>query len=558
MSTLRSPKAEEHDEIVNCLTSLRQPLPLSPAALVELAERASIMEVLRGEVVIAQGNAPDYLYFVLSGHLRAADMSGDQPHLLSYDTAQTFVGAHGMEHKTPRTATVDAISDARLACWDQGDFDWLVETGDGVCGYFDSIHQQRIARAQRPFPGKHWDEVVVFQGGRHPLQLVQALMGPALLIVAAAILLIGLSSIQVPAILIEIFVGLPAALAVAWGTFNCFDWRNDEYIVTSKRVIHIERMLLYGEEWDEAPLVRVQDVTVEAHTWLQRVLDYSSLKIKTAGAGVLVFAGMRGAERVRELIFQEQAKARERRAADDKGSIRAALAQKMGRQIPDVKTPVDARVPAGARSDGSQPRRLPPLIDYLYPRLAIVEGDSIAWRKHWLILVRKVAPPLLLFAIALAATILVLRFDMAYSYLMVVLVLGVAAAIIWYFLRYDDWHRDVYIVTGNRIIDVESSAFRLRGERRREGTFDAVQNVTYSIPNFLCRLLNMGDVVIETAGTERTFTFNSVFDPSAVQQEVFHRWDAYHEDRRRREKESEAQRLADWIGEYDEMRQQAD
>jgi uncharacterized membrane protein YdbT with pleckstrin-like domain len=97
----------------------------------------------------------------------------------------------------------------------------------------------------------------------------------------------------------------------------------------------------------------------------------------------------------------------------------------------------------------------------------------------------------------------------------------------------------------------------LQGERRREGTFDAVQNVTYSIPNFLCRLLNMGDVVIETAGTERTFTFNSVFDPSAVQQEVFNRWDAYHEDRRRREKESEAQRLADWIGEYDEMRRQA-
>ena len=101
---------------------------------------------------------------------------------------------------------------------------------------------------------------------------------------------------------------------------------------------------------------------------------------------------------------------------------------------------------------------------------------------------------------------------------------------------------------------MESSAFRLRGETSREGTFDVVQNITYSIPGILHKLLNMGHVIIETAGTERTFTFMSVFNPIGVQQEIFNRWVAYQEGRRRHQRESEAQRMAEWIGEYDSMR----
>jgi hypothetical protein len=102
-------------------------------------------------------------------------------------------------------------------------------------------------------------------------------------------------------------------------------------------------------------------------------------------------------------------------------------------------------------------------------------------------------------------------------------------------------------------VDVDSSSFRLRGESRREGTFDVIQNITYSIPGFVNQILNMGNVVIETAGTAETFTFLSVFSPSSVQQEIFDRWAAFQEGRHRREQENQAQRMAEWIGEYHQL-----
>lgn len=556
MATKRLPTPEELAEISAVLQSLRLPLPVDADALRMFAESARVCEVLRGETIIAQGAEPDYLYLVLAGQLRAADTSGAAPRLLSYHVAPAFVGERGMLHRMPRSATVDVVSDARLACWDQEAFDALVSSSAGVHNYFDALHTQRVARAERPFPGKQWDEVVVHKGGKHILQLMDALTGPIVLLFAGLCLAVGLSLVETPLEAIEAVAGIPATIGLAWALFNFFDWRNDEYIVTSKRVIHIERMLLYGEEWDEAPLVRIQDVTVLAHTWMQRQLDYSDVTIKTAGAGNIVFAGVKQAEHVRELIFEEQTRARERRAADDKASIRLALANKIGREVPDVALPVDVRAATSGRYAPPRRRRMPALIDYLYPRLAIVENDSIAWRKHWIILARKVLPPLALLAAAVALTVILFRWDEDNLPLIAVSSGLVVAALIWYLMRYDDWHRDVYIVTGNRIIDVESSAFRLRGERRREGTFDAVQNVTYTIPTFTARLLNLGDVVIETAGTQRTFTFNSVFDPSGIQQEIFNRWDAYHEERRYRERESQAERLADWIGEYHELQRQ--
>ena len=609
MASLRLPTPQEHAEMLSALGSLRQALPLNAAQIQQFVERASILEVRRGEVTMSQGDPPDYLYFVLSGQLRASDtiplrIQGTtaplsprraqggkqgttariQPRTLNHQVTHAFVGEYGMLRNEPRTATVDAISDARLAVWNQDDFAWLMDLNDEVRTYFEAVYRQHVTRSDRSFPGKQWDEVVVYNGGKHLLQLLSALIGPVFLLVASACLVVGLSWVETPAALVEIVAGLPAAIGLAWAAFGYFDWRNDEYIVTSKRVIRIERLLLYGEQWDEAPLVRVQDVTVVAHNWLQQAFDYSDLCIKTAGVGRIVFAGVRQADRVRELIFQEQAQARDRRVADDKSHIRAALAHRIGPLAPPCEAPkgigtgrglsktgdyrkaipdyrmaaADASVQPSARFGEAEPHRLPRLIDYLYPRLTVVEGESIAWRKHWIVLLRKVMPPIFLLGTTVALAVLALGAQVDREYATVAAtaaILAMAVALFWYILRYDDWHRDVYIVTGNRIIDVESSALRLRGESRREGTFDAVQNVTYSIPNFLSRLLNLGDVVIETAGTERTFTFNSVFNPSAVQQEIFNRWDAHSEERRRRETENEAQRLAEWIGEYHELQQ---
>jgi len=104
---------------------------------------------------------------------------------------------------------------------------------------------------------------------------------------------------------------------------------------------------------------------------------------------------------------------------------------------------------------------------------------------------------------------------------------------------------------------VEATPFRLRGEQRREGTFDNIQNITYDIPNFFSHLLNIGNVVIETAGTERTFTFEQVFDPSGVQEEIFNRMVRYQQMQRERTRDATTDRVVEAIEQYHNLNEKA-
>jgi hypothetical protein len=63
-------------------------------------------------------------------------------------------------------------------------------------------------------------------------------------------------------------------------------------------------------------------------------------------------------------------------------------------------------------------------------------------------------------------------------------------------------------------------------------------------------VINFGDVIIDTAGLPRAYTYESVHDPIAVQQEIFSRIHAYHGRKSKRETQSEMERWADWFSEY--------
>ena len=101
------------------------------------------------------------------------------------------------------------------------------------------------------------------------------------------------------------------------------DWRNDEFIVSSERAVHIERILLHGETRHESPLTAIQDVSVIVPGILAKFFDYSDLHIKTAGAGTLIFDGIKNAEKMRDEVFKQRQMAKERAEASDLTTVRA-------------------------------------------------------------------------------------------------------------------------------------------------------------------------------------------------------------------------------------------
>lgn len=86
------------------------------------------------------------------------------------------------------------------------------------------------------------------------------------------------------------------------------------------------------------------------------------------------------------------------------------------------------------------------------------------------------------------------------------------------FLVWIDYFFDVWIVTNERIVNIEQKG--LFNRRISELRFSRIQDVTASVDGLIPTILNFGDVYVQTAAEEERFVFRQVGDPFAVKDEV--------------------------------------
>ena len=86
------------------------------------------------------------------------------------------------------------------------------------------------------------------------------------------------------------------------------------------------------------------------------------------------------------------------------------------------------------------------------------------------------------------------------------------------FLVWIDYYFDVWIITNERIVNIEQKG--LFNRHISELRFSRVQDVTASVDGLVPTMLNFGDVYVQTASEEDHFIFRQVGDPFAVKNEV--------------------------------------
>jgi uncharacterized membrane protein YdbT with pleckstrin-like domain len=96
----------------------------------------------------------------------------------------------------------------------------------------------------------------------------------------------------------------------------------------------------------------------------------------------------------------------------------------------------------------------------------------------------------------------------------------------WVWWEFEDYRNDIYIVTDEKIIDIEATPLWL-SMRRREGGLDRVQNVLATQVGIWQNLLNYGNVDIKTAATDEGYTFLKIPNPRLVQDIVFQKLDSF-------------------------------
>lgn len=513
-----------------------------------LASLAEVQRYPAGTVVVRQGDPGDAFYVVLAGHLEVLRVDEKRrERTTKYHVPGHYFGEGALFTGKPRAATVRAMGDVELAVFDKRAFDQLCSRHPDIRNY--------LLRTRVDFPGRQPDELADVYTRRHPYAVVERFFLPVLVLVLWAGITLGL----------QLLLGSPfrAALPWAWVVFSVLwllwtvllyiDWINDAFIVSTKRVLHIERVLFLRDERREAPIDQVVSVTMETPTLMARLLGFGTLIIRTASLGnPIVFDHLAEAGRVQQVILELQDRARAYRLVEEKGQRRRMLQEHLGLQEGKTEPLIPQPPPPPPETRGTLHR----FFDYFVPRMVVVKPGEVTWRKHWYVLVKNVAAPLV--ALFLAAGLMVASFFplplvgrishsplllMALSAFLILPLLG------WLFWRYEDWRNDTYTVTATSIIDVESAPFRFR-EEKRVGSLEEIVSVYSDVPNFLAKVINLGDVIIDTAGAPRAYTFESVHDPIAVQREIFSRIQAYHEQKSQRESQAEMERWADWFAEY--------
>lgn len=520
---------------------------LSEGDLEYLAALTEVRRYPEGTAVIRQGDYPgDAFYVVLSGQLevRQTDKKGME-RSINYHTDGHYFGERSLLADEPRAATVRAIRDTELVAFDKSAFDQLCSRHPNIKNYL--IH------TRVDFPGRQQDEIAEEFTRRHPYSVIVRFLLPVLVLVFGAGITLSLLLLESP-----IRTALPwawvvfATLWLLWAILLYIDWINDTFIVSTKRVIHIERVLFLRDERYEAPIDQVISVTMETPSLIARLLGFGTLSIHTASLGnPIVFDHLAEAQRIQQVILELRDQARDYRMAAQKGQRRRILQKRLGLQKDETEPPIQQ--PPAPEPKG----RLYRFFDYFVPRLVFLKPGEVMWRKHWYILVKKTTVPLLalLFVVSLITALLSpvrLIWGISISllpYLIALSVLLFLGSLGWLWWNYEDWRNDTYTVTTTSIIDVESAPFGLR-EQRRVGSLEDVELIYSYIPNFLAKLIKLGDVFIDTAGSPKAYTFESVYDPIAVQREVSSRIYAYRERKSQQTVRAEAERWADWFAEY--------
>lgn len=516
------------------------------------------------ELIIRQGSAPDYFYFIQDGDVvisRKANNVEVQQDLLS---PGDYFGEEALLLKRPRTASARAFGSVTLLLSDQTQFHRLLIEFPQIKANLEHIIQSRQFIRKHPFTWLNDDEVAYQVRRKHIAYLFITLIAPVVVfLIGLVMLLFGLISLgytTTMALAWAIFSGLVVSGGLLWMLWNVIDWSNDFYIVTNQRVVWIEKVIGLYESREEAPLDAIRGINVSTRL-VGRILGFGDVIVSTYTGEVPlrhVDDPYQMDAVIREFWRRVQRITVQARQLETENEVDKIL----GREpAPETVLP-PATQPAAAGQSRLKRERAPGEIRELsfseryfgnLFRLRFEDGDTITYRKHWLVLLGKTWLPMLLAFLGLgglmAGVWLYYQGDISgttMTAIVVLVVLFLIPTLIWWLYNYINWSNDIYQVTKDSIYDIERKP--LGTETRTSAPLDRVISIGHERTGFIGYIFNVGNVVVNVG--EANLTFNGVYQPAQVQQDVFQRMRELQNQKQRAEIARERDRILSLLEVY--------
>jgi len=539
-------------QIISLLSGMGVFRGLSQHQIELMAEEFELVQLeAEQRLSIAAGENDDF-YVILSGEVelsrRINKRDVDRETLVGGDHFGEFVLLGTREH----SLSAIALQDTHLLRLNQQDFNRLLDDRSEIRQYLlASITSRRLAHARR-FIWLSKDEHIYLILRKHWTYLLVSLVAPTLLAwlgLAMIFLSVGIMANTFRLIVewVGIFLLGGSVLFVLW---QWLDWANDYYLITDQRAIWLERIIGLYENRQEAPLSTVLTVSVH-RSWLGRILGYGDVVVRTY-TGQIVMRAVGMAEQLAGVLEEQLRRQRDVVQRVQTEALESAIRQRLGLATGDEATPEQAPV---------MPVRTPDSVRLAYRtntwrmlttglfKVRIEEEGAIIYRKHWILLLKKIWKPSIAFIGLLV--VLAMAFPSLFANFSAPMVVGVGFLVllgiaIWWLYEYVDWINDIYILTPDQIMDIYRTP--LGREDKKTAPLENILSLEHQRIGILGVLLNFGNV-IAMVGTA-SFVFRGVYNPTAVRQEIFERIGHRKMVLKDQENIRERERIADWMAAY--------
>jgi len=512
-----------------------------------------------GEWLFRQGEISDRLFLILSGHvlLSAVDQEGITRDLSTLGPGDE-AGETGLLVGGFHDVTAVADGYARVVYLLRSEFADLLAQRPYLRRRLMVSEEIEKRRNLRQFDWIRDDEWAIAVVQRHWTRLLRR-----------AGTLVAILFFLLPAITTLIITGRPASLLIAailslpvlglslgivWHYIN---WRDDFFVVTTQRVIHIERVGPFSTQQEESALDNIQDLYEIQPGFSANLLGYGNLVLQTAGETVNIDMNyISQPNELRRVISRQIERSKARNLLRTRGQIRDMLARRLA--VGESPPPPEAVIQNHTESRTSF---LPAILlnsiwEYFFPASWVEsDGDTIIWRRFWFPgLLRNSAPFLIFLASTISGIVMLSSAWGAENFLVWMVAWLVLEAVVFGVLLWfvEDWRNDYFQLTPSHIILVERRPLLLQVSRH-EARLDRIQNLGFEVPNIVARALNYGHVQFETAGTQGKFELKFVRRPEEVQSTISNRQHAYRQHQREIESNRRQQEMLTWFATYDDL-----
>ncbi len=162
--------------------------------------------------------------------------------------------------------------------------------------------------------------------------------------------------------------------------------------------------------------------------------------------------------------------------------------------------------------------------------IALNPGEKIinTYRRHWFILFLEIISFGTAIIITIASALVFFFKSPNYEYKMLALFFSSVIILILFIsfcIGFVDYWLDTWLVTNDRIIDIEQKGLFVRDFS--EFKISKIQNINVIVAGFIPTMLNYGNLSVQTAGTNETFVFRNIPNPYKAKTDILAIYDEY-------------------------------